>query len=48
MLQETKGKYKLNCADPTHLQEIIKLKFKNKDIIVPLLEEKGQTVSVNL
>lgn len=48
MIREVKGKYELSCADPTHQQEIIKLRFKNKDIAVPLSEEKGKTVSVNL
>lgn len=48
MLRKEDGTYRVGCADPTQQQDSMRLRLNNKDLIVPLSKEKGQTVFVNL
>lgn len=48
MLNEEDGQYTLWYTDPTQKRMNVDFKFKNKEFYIPLLQEKGQTVNVNL
>ena len=46
MLCEKGKNYDIWCAEPTQDRDSMKLKLNNKELIIPLSEKKGQTMSI--
>lgn len=48
MLYEENNGYSMWCVEPTQKRNLIKVRFRNREICVPLLEKKGQSINVKL
>ena len=49
MLYEENNGYSMWCVEPTRKRNLIKVRFRNREICVPLLEKKkGQSINVKL
>lgn len=48
MLYEENNGYSMWCVEPTQKRNLIKVRFRNREICVPWLEKKGQSINVKL